>query len=151
MISEVEIVNKIHKAVKLDKRIFFNKYPLLSENKSDFDSWSFFMTAAGVGVYLITHKTSSGSKDIILMTLKKIDEKLPKTLNLFLDYFMEHKNAQAINYKMYFGYWVMLNMLGRKPTLAECARASLEIGQFLEKTVFSLDDENHRSVLNVIN
>ncbi len=115
-----------------------DKFPelkgVLNSSKGADIAWDFFMTVAGVGIYLLTHKVSEEEYKEILKELVEVYPKGKLGLENFMD-FMERDKENEVDYQVRTGVWVLWNLKGGFPTSDETDRLAPAIGNLLERVV----------------
>jgi hypothetical protein len=119
--------------------IFIEKYPVLTgvlnKSKHPHDDWVFFMTIAGVGIYLLTHKVSDKEYNEIVIQLSGIDKQMPEALNNLFGFIKHPKDL-----RVEIGFWVLWNIAGEPPTHEESMELAPAIGTYLTRVVKDLTD-----------
>ena len=120
---------------------FIDKYPvlkgLLNKSKNPSSDWDFYMTVAGVGVYLLTNKVSEARYKELLIDLAEFDKQSAEALNDFKAFIENNKN-EGIDLKTSVGFWVLWNIKGSWPTYDESRDLALAIGAYLHKIISDL-------------
>jgi hypothetical protein len=119
------------------------EYPELEGviNKSGGTSnWDFFMTAAGVGLYMCTTPPSKKASEDMVAGLIAIDEELPGALSNYMDFARSNSNGGEPLIHIT-GIWVLWNMLGEFPNQEDSKRLAPAIGTFLGNLVDDLSNE----------
>ncbi len=118
---------------------FVEKYPVLTgvlnKSKHPHDDWVFFMTVAGVGIYLLTYKVSKEEHAEIVIQLSKIDKQMPEALSNLYSYIKQPKDV-----RIEIGFWVLWNIAGEPPTHEESMELAPAIGTYLARVVEDLAD-----------
>lgn len=114
--------------------IFIEKYPVLTgvlnKSKHPHNDWVFFMTIAGVGIYLLTHKVSDKEYNEIVIQLSGIDKQMPEALNNLFGFIKHPKDL-----RVEIGFWVLWNIAGEPPTHEESMELAPAIGTYLARVV----------------
>jgi len=120
---------------------FIDKYPVLKEllnkSKSPSNDWDFYMTVAGVGIYLLANKVNETKYKELLIELAEFDKQSVEALNNFKA-FMENNKNEGIDLKTSAGFWVFWNIKSSQPTHDESRELAPAIGAYLHKVISDL-------------
>lgn len=108
----------------------FKEFKSIIKRASD---WDFFMTTAGVGLYLITSEASPQDDKEAREKLAEINKEMPKALDDF-NSFQKPKELLLPS----IGLWVLWNLKGAEPTQKETQELAGRIGHYLSKVVSEL-------------
>lgn len=133
------LVKWINIAVMGALTVFVDKYPVLrtvlSKSKRPSDDWDFFMTIAGVGVYLLMFKFSDEDHKKVMTQLSEFDSQMLGGINNLFDYIEGQKGNAGVGFEKKIGFWVLWNIAGDAPSIEESTALAPAIGIYLEKVV----------------
>ncbi len=108
------------------------QYPVLTsvlnKSKHPLNDWDFFMTVAGVGLYLLRDKVSDEKKEQILKQLAELDKQMPEGIDNFMEFVEKDKDMDI---RITVGFWVLWNIGGEAPTHDESKELAPVIGNYL--------------------
>ncbi len=116
---------------------FLDKFDALEGIIKKDSDWDFFMTTAGVGLYLIISKANSSEQKEVREMISELDKQMPEAL----DDFNSFQKPEGLLLPSV-GYWVILNLKGAEPTKEEFEIIAPAIGIYLSKVINDLISTN---------
>lgn len=121
------------------------RYPtltsVLNKSKRPTNDWDFFMTIAGIGIYIMRNKISDKDKENLTLQMLELDRQMPDGLGNFFEFMTNSKDADTSN-EARVGYWVLLSIKGEHPTLEESKELAPAIGSYLSLVVKDFEKES---------
>ena len=139
------LVKVLNLAVLGAERQLRQTYPalltILSKSSHPSSDWRFFMTAGGVGMYLLINKVGEKEeKEIMDQLIGRDRQEMIYAIDNLSTYLKTRKNMKldTQTIQQVIGFWVLWNIAGDPPTMEECKGLAPAIGMFLYNIVTNL-------------
>lgn len=113
---------------------FLQQYPImkgvLASNPRSSQNWDFYLTVAGVGMYIVSFKVPAKKQTPLRETLSSLDPEMIDALDDFLE-MNEDARIDENTLSGNIGMWVLWNVKGIAPTNEEYNELSPAIEKFL--------------------
>lgn len=133
------LIKGVHLA-SISTLMFLERYPelktVLNRSKHPGSDWDFFMTAAGVGIYLEQNQLDKEKLEDLFEQLAEFNKEMPPAIDNLIK-FLSKESGHDLTTQV--GFWVLWNIGGEAPTHKESERLAPAIGNYLANVVKDFD------------